>query len=59
MGRVDVPTHEFRPVVGAGGLAVYLGDRMAEKIKMKWVRWVAAALFFGFALWSAVQAFQS
>ncbi|RYZ67732.1 MAG: TMEM165/GDT1 family protein, partial [Proteobacteria bacterium] len=35
------------------GLAVFLGDRIAHRVQMKWVRLVAAILFFVFGLASA------
>lgn len=34
------------------GLAVFLGEKLAERIQMKWIRRIAAALFFIFGLWS-------
>lgn len=40
------------------GLAVFLGDKLAGKVQMKWLRWIAASLFFLFgavSLWSAVR----
>lgn len=46
-------------MLAADGLAVFLGERLAAKVQMKWIRWVAASLFFvfgGFALWTAVRA---
>ncbi len=60
---------EFRSVVtvtigttlgmlAADGLAVFLGGRLAAGVQLKWVRWTAAALFFGFggvALWSGLR----
>jgi putative Ca2+/H+ antiporter (TMEM165/GDT1 family) len=36
------------------GLAVFLGDRLASHVQMKWVRWVAAGLFFVFGIASAL-----
>lgn len=30
------------------GLAVFLGEKLAEKVQMKWIRWTAAGLFFLF-----------
>jgi putative Ca2+/H+ antiporter (TMEM165/GDT1 family) len=44
-------------MLAADGLAVFLGERLAAKVQMKWIRWSAATLFFIFgavALWSAV-----
>jgi putative Ca2+/H+ antiporter (TMEM165/GDT1 family) len=46
-------------MLAADGLAVFLGERLAAKVQMKWIRWIAASLFFAFggaALWSAMQA---
>jgi putative Ca2+/H+ antiporter (TMEM165/GDT1 family) len=40
------------------GLAVFLGDKFAGRVKMQWLRWFAAVLFFLFgavSLWSAVR----
>lgn len=40
------------------GLAVFLGDKLAGKVQMKWLRWIAASLFFVFgavSLWNAVR----
>lgn len=34
------------------GLAVLLGDRIAHRVQMKWVRVFAATLFFAFGVWS-------
>ncbi|MBS1963258.1 MAG: TMEM165/GDT1 family protein [Bdellovibrionales bacterium] len=34
------------------GLAVLLGDRIAHRVQMKWVRVFAATLFFAFGAWS-------
>ena len=38
------------------GLAVFLGDRLAGRVQMKWLRWTAAGLFFFFGLLSLVTA---
>ncbi|MBU8897809.1 TMEM165/GDT1 family protein [Corallococcus sp. M34] len=41
------------------GLAVFLGEKLAGRVQMSWVRWVAAALFFIFgavSLWTAWRA---
>ncbi|MCM2277350.1 MAG: TMEM165/GDT1 family protein [Oligoflexia bacterium] len=38
------------------GLAVFLGEKIAQKVQMKAIRWAAASLFFifgGISLWSA------
>jgi Ca2+/H+ antiporter, TMEM165/GDT1 family len=40
------------------GLAVFLGDKLAGRVQMKWLRWFAAGLFFLFgavSLWAAVR----
>jgi putative Ca2+/H+ antiporter (TMEM165/GDT1 family) len=40
----------------ADGLAVVLGDRLAAHLQARWIRWVAATLFFGFGIaagWAA------
>jgi len=40
------------------GLAVFLGEKLAGRVQMKWLRWIAASLFFVFgavSLWSAVR----
>lgn len=40
------------------GLAVFLGEKLATKVQMKWLRWIAASLFFLFgavSLWTAVR----
>ena len=45
-------------MLASDGLAVFLGDRLASKVQMRWVRWVAASLFFLFgaaALWTALR----
>jgi Ca2+/H+ antiporter, TMEM165/GDT1 family len=46
-------------MLAADGLAVFLGERFAARIQMRWVRAVAASLFFAFggvALWSSLHA---
>jgi putative Ca2+/H+ antiporter (TMEM165/GDT1 family) len=35
-------------MLAADGLAVFLGERLAARVQLKWVRWVAAGLFFAF-----------
>jgi putative Ca2+/H+ antiporter (TMEM165/GDT1 family) len=35
-------------MLAADGLAVFLGERVAARVQMKWVRVTAAALFFAF-----------
>lgn len=45
-------------MLAADGLAVFLGERLAAKVQVKWIRCVAALLFFVFgavALWSAAR----
>lgn len=40
------------------GLAVFLGEKLAGRVQSKWVRWVAAGLFFAFgavSLWTALR----
>ncbi len=39
------------------GLAVFLGDRLAHRVQMKWVRIFAATLFFVFGVYSAYQGY--
>lgn len=39
------------------GLAVLLGDKIAHKVQRKQIRIFAAVLFFGFGIWSLVDAF--
>lgn len=39
------------------GLAVFFGDRLAPRVQMKWIRWVAASLFFVFGFLSFVKAY--
>jgi putative Ca2+/H+ antiporter (TMEM165/GDT1 family) len=36
------------------GLAVLLGEKLAQKVQMKWIRWFAAGLFFAFGIASLV-----
>jgi Ca2+/H+ antiporter, TMEM165/GDT1 family len=43
-------------MMAADGLAVVLGDQFAAHVQARWIRWVAAALFFGFGIaagWAA------
>jgi putative Ca2+/H+ antiporter (TMEM165/GDT1 family) len=35
-------------MLAADGLAVFLGERLAARVQLRWVRWAAAALFFAF-----------
>jgi putative Ca2+/H+ antiporter (TMEM165/GDT1 family) len=40
------------------GLAVFLGERIAAKVQMRWIRYAAAGLFFAFggvSIWTAVR----
>ncbi len=39
-------------MLATDGLAVFLGERLAEKVQMVYVRWIAAALFFIFGIGS-------
>ena len=39
-------------MLASDGLAVFLGERLAQKVSMRWIRIGAAALFFAFgAAW--------
>lgn len=40
------------------GLAVFLGDRLAHKVQMHWIRWFAATLFMIFGVLCGVQAYR-
>ena len=45
-------------MLAADGLAVFLGDRLASKVQGRWLRFVAAGLFFLFGIasaWSAMR----
>lgn len=45
-------------MLASDGIAVFLGETAAEKIPMKWIRWVAAGLFFLFgaiSLWQVIR----
>jgi putative Ca2+/H+ antiporter (TMEM165/GDT1 family) len=45
-------------MLASDGLAVFLGEKIAARIQMKWIRVAAAALFFAFgagSLWHAAQ----
>ena len=45
-------------MLATDGLAVFLGDRLAAKVQLKWIRWAAASLFFLFgaaALWTGIR----
>ncbi len=39
------------------GLAVFLGEKLADKVQMKWIRISAALLFFAFGIASLIAAF--
>ncbi len=46
-------------MLATDGLAVFLGERLARRVQMRWIRVGAAALFFVFgaaSLWAAVRA---
>ncbi len=40
----------------ADGLAIFLGEKLADKVQAKWIRIVTAVLFIGFGALSAIQA---
>jgi putative Ca2+/H+ antiporter (TMEM165/GDT1 family) len=45
-------------MLASDGLAVFLGERLAQKVSMKWIRVGAASLFFAFgaaSAWTALQ----
>ena len=44
-------------MLASDGLAIFLGEKLSEKIDMKWVRRLASCLFFAFGLYSAFHAF--
>ena len=43
-------------MLASDGLAVFLGEKLSEKIQMKWIRIAAAGLFFLFGIFSIKQA---
>ena len=46
-------------MLASDGLAVFLGERLAQRLPMQWIRRAAAALFFAFgavSLWGVVAA---
>jgi putative Ca2+/H+ antiporter (TMEM165/GDT1 family) len=43
-------------MLASDGLAVFLGDRLADRLPMVWIRRVAAALFFAFGIAAAWRA---
>jgi Ca2+/H+ antiporter, TMEM165/GDT1 family len=40
-------------MLASDGLAVFLGEKLAERVSMKAIRWVAAGIFFVFGILSA------
>lgn len=44
-------------MLASDGLAVFLGERLAARVKVKWIRWIAASLFFVFGIISLLTAF--
>jgi putative Ca2+/H+ antiporter (TMEM165/GDT1 family) len=40
----------------ADGLAVFVGERLATRVQLRWVRWIAAGLFFAFGAAALVAA---
>ena len=45
-------------MLASDGLAVFVGERFAQRVPMQWLRRAAAALFFvfgGFSLWAALR----
>ncbi|MFL5346646.1 MAG: TMEM165/GDT1 family protein [Hyalangium sp.] len=55
---LQVTTGTTLGMMFSDGLAVLLGEKLAGRVQMKWLRWVAASLFFIFgavSLWSAVR----
>jgi Ca2+/H+ antiporter, TMEM165/GDT1 family len=55
---LQVTTGTTLGMMFSDGLAVFLGDKLAGRVQMKWLRWIAASLFFLFgavSLWSAVR----
>jgi putative Ca2+/H+ antiporter (TMEM165/GDT1 family) len=53
---VLVTTGTTLGMLASDGLAVFLGERLAQRVQMKWVRAVAAGVFFVFGLASAWKA---
>lgn len=56
---VLVTTGTTLGMLASDGLAVFLGERLAERAPMKWIRIAAASLFFLFGALSAWSAFHS
>jgi putative Ca2+/H+ antiporter (TMEM165/GDT1 family) len=46
-------------MLATDGLAVFLGDRLADKVQGRWLRIVAAGLFFVFGIASAWKALRA
>lgn len=46
-------------MLGADGLAVFFGEKVSERIPMKWIRILTAGLFFLFGLWTGWMALRS
>jgi putative Ca2+/H+ antiporter (TMEM165/GDT1 family) len=46
-------------MLGANGLAVLVGKALGKRVPEKVMKMIAATLFFGFAAWSAFQAWRS
>jgi Ca2+/H+ antiporter, TMEM165/GDT1 family len=45
-------------MLASDGLAVFLGEKIAARVQMKWIRRMAAGLFFAFgaaSLWGAAR----
>ncbi len=49
---VEVTIGTTMGMLATDGLAVFLGEKMAEKVPLKWIRWIAAGVFFLFGLFS-------
>jgi putative Ca2+/H+ antiporter (TMEM165/GDT1 family) len=45
-------------MMATNSIAVFAGDRLAEKVQMKFIRWGASGLFFAFGAYSAFLAMQ-
>ena len=56
---VRVTTGTTLGMLASDELAVFLGERIAAKVQMKWMRWGAAALIFAFGAASAWQAIRA
>ena len=42
-------------MLASDGLAVFLGERLAQRLPLHWIRWAAAGLFFVFGALSLAQ----